>query len=91
MNLADRELSGSKEFRNAPRLRAVDACSSSFFSIFPLSGTLISKFAMIWSAIFRRSEERSGDNGLILHSVSNQCVKAMSWTDVRSLFKHFQE
>ena len=89
VNLADRQLSGSRELRIAPRLEAAEDCWPPFFSLISFSGTATSKFAMIWSAVLRRSDERSGESGLTLRSVSIQSIGVNGFTDVWLLLKHF--
>lgn len=67
VNRAESAFSGRIDFLKAvsPAVEAALSSGSAFWS----TGTSMPKSAMIWSAVRRRSEDLSGDKGLILRKL----------------------
>lgn len=72
MKRADSEFSGRRELRIVARVGAVGFVAGPWAldSMGELEGTVIWYSFMIWSAVFRRSEDRRGDRFLIYVGVS---------------------
>lgn len=83
VNRAERAFSGSNDFRRAVSPAVAAALSSG--AALGSTGTSMPKSAMIWSAVRRRSEDLSGERGLICGRLEHRKKKEKEKKKKKSL------